>query len=174
MQQVISPLSLSLSLAVSLVGACATSTPDTGTTQIEIRSGIGVVTGTAFRCTGEWPSSLTPCNFPWSSKPVTSPSGDANGLVDLSFTRSPIPVDGGATVVVLALQFGVEGQLGASARASTTGFDVMGPTMTADARSGWVDPVITGRSADQRNAGAFSLTFDWGTISGTYDTALTP
>ena len=36
---------------------------------------------------------------------------------------------------------------------------------------GWLEPVAKSPTADGRNAGRFSLTFDWGTVSGTYDTA---
>jgi hypothetical protein len=36
--------------------------------------------------------------------------------------------------------------------------------------SGWIDPVAMSAASDARNAGTFSLTFKWGTISGTYDT----
>jgi hypothetical protein len=39
-----------------------------------------------------------------------------------------------------------------------------------DASAGWIEPVAKAVSTDGRNAGRFSLTFDWGTMSGTYDT----
>jgi hypothetical protein len=165
---------LALPFSLAVVAACADS-PATGNGQIELRSsGSGPVTGSAFQCTGTWPSAWTPCDYPWSSKPVTSAIGDDGALVDLSLHRSPIPVDGGATVVVLALQFGVDGPINASAQASTSRAGTVNPITTSAAISGWVDPVDMGHTAEVRNAGRFSLTFSWGTISGTYDTASAP
>jgi hypothetical protein len=37
------------------------------------------------------------------------------------------------------------------------------------ALSGWIEPVAVSETPEGRNAGRFSLTFDWGTIAGTYD-----
>ena len=42
---------------------------------------------------------------------------------------------------------------------------------TSEATGGWSAPFVASRTAEGRNAGQFSITFAWGSISGTYDTA---
>ena len=59
----------------------------------------------------------------------------------------------------------------ASGQETTTSPGTLRVIETSEATSGFVDPSVMGRTPDVRNAGKFSLTFDWGTISGTYDTA---
>jgi hypothetical protein len=49
---------------------------------------------------------------------------------------------------------------------------VVAQAETSKPISGWIDPVAMSDNPAARNAGAFSLSFAWGTISGTYDTAL--
>jgi hypothetical protein len=162
---------LKLLVLSAAVAAAACSTPP-GTTAIALHTSTGApVDGTAFDCTGTWPSSMTPCDYPWSSSPATSANDDGNGLVHLTLHRNPIPVDGGASTVYLDLQYGVEGQLSPVAWEDTTRAGDVATVETSDPTDGWIEPVVTGRTAQLRNAGRFSLTFAWGSISGTYDTA---
>jgi len=168
-----------LSGAVSLatlgaLGACASTAdepPPTAQTDIEVRHTEPVVSGSAFQCTGTWPSQLTPCGYSWSSEPATSAIGTSADSVELILQRRPIPVDGGASSVYLKLAFASDGTVGARATETTTAAGLPRVIETSNAISGFVDPAVMGRTPDVRNAGTFSLSFAWGTISGTYDTA---
>ena len=161
-------------LGLALLSACtsdSTSSPP-GSTAIELREpGAGPVDGTAFQCTGKWPSAWTPCNYPWASTPTTLMVAASADLVQLSFARRPIPVDGGATNVELDLHFSAAQLVAANARAITSTAGPIVPVTTTDATGGWIEPVVASPTAGQRNAGRFSLSFPWGTISGSYDTA---
>jgi hypothetical protein len=157
--------------SAAMIGA-ACSTPPSGGTPIALHATSGTpVDGSAFQCTGSWPSSMTPCDYPWSSSPVADATDDGNGLVHLILHRNPIPVDGGASTVYLDLQFGVEGQISPTAWEETTRAGNLATVETSEPTDGWIEPVVTGRTAHLRNAGRFSLTFAWGSIAGTYDTA---
>ena len=155
-------------------GACASSPaeePPTGQSDLEVRHTEPVVTGNVFQCTGTWPSQLTPCGYAWASQPATAAVGTAADAVELILERHPIPVDGGASSVYLKLKFAADGTIGASAVETTTSAGVPRVIETSNATSGFVDPAVMGRTPDVRNAGKFSLTFSWGSISGSYDTA---
>ena len=143
----------------------------TGQSDIEVRHTDPVVSGSAFQCTGTWPSQLTPCGYAWSSQPATLAVGTTADSVELILQRRPIPVDGGASSVYLKLKFASDGTVSASATETTTAAGMPRVIETSDAVSGFVDPAVMGRSPGVRNAGKFSLTFAWGSISGTYDTA---
>jgi hypothetical protein len=159
-----------LVLSAAVAGAACSTPP--GDTPIDLHTTSGApVNGTSFQCTGTWPSAMTPCDYPWSSSPTTGATDDGDGLVHLILHRNPIPVDGGASNVYLDLQYGVEGQLSATAREETTRAGDVATVETSDPTEGWIEPVVTGRTAQLRNAGRFSITFAWGSISGTYDTA---
>lgn len=163
-----------LGLAVLGLGACASSPdepPAGGQTEIEVRSTQPTVNGSTFQCTGTWPSQLTPCGYAWSSQPATLAISTSADSVELILERQPIPVDGGASSVYLKLKFAADGTVSASATESTTSAGMPRIIETSNATSGFVDPAVMGRTPDVRNAGAFSLTFAWGSISGTYDTA---
>ena len=159
-----------LSAGVLGLVACAT-TPPTGQSELELRHSGGQLTGSSFQCTGTWPSVLTPCGYTWSSKPVTLAISDGTGVVQLALMRSPIPVDGGASAVDIDLTLGADGLLGATAQESTTRPPLGQVVESSKPTAGWIDPVVIGATSDARNAGRFSLTFAWGSISGTYDTA---
>lgn len=162
-----------LGLAALGLGACASSPdePVTGQAGIEVRSTAPVVTGNVFQCTGTWPSQLTPCGYTWSSQPATAALGTTPDSVELILERHPIPVDGGASSVYLKLKFATDGTVSASATESTTAAGQPRVIETSSATSGFIDPAVMGRTPDVRNAGKFALTFPWGSISGTYDTA---
>ncbi len=136
---------------------------------IEVRHSGGHVRGSSFQCTGTWPSSATPCQTPWESQPHTFAASVSSDVIGLTLGRVPVPIDGGASEVVIELTAGASGLLGATAKERTS-TPVPRMTETSDASSGWIDPDAVSATADARNAGAFSLTFPWGTISGTYDT----
>ncbi|TMQ23774.1 MAG: hypothetical protein E6J90_09815 [Deltaproteobacteria bacterium] len=128
------------------------------------------VAGSAFQCTGTWPSSLTPCGYAWTSQPATSAYVDGT-VVHLSMHRTPIPVDGGASVIFVDLETNSATVVSAKAWESTTHFGTAQPLETSRPTSGWIDPFVTGATMGTRDAGQFSLSFVWGTISGTYDTS---
>jgi hypothetical protein len=146
--------------------------PPTGETDLEIRHSGAAVTGSSFQCTGTWPSALTPCGYAWASQPQTLAVSEGSGKLRLVLRRSPMPVDGGASTVYIDLSFDTTGTVGATAEESTTQPPRGVMVETSKPISGWIDPIAMSAATDARNAGKFSLTFKWGTISGTYDTAL--
>jgi hypothetical protein len=162
-------------LPLAGLGACASSpadeSPPTGQSDIEVRHTAPVVNGNVFQCTGTWPSALTPCGYNWSSQPRTDAVGTTADAIELIFGRVPIPTDGGASTVYLKIKFAPDGTIGASAMESTTSYGNPRVIETSNATSGFVDPAVMGRTPGVRNAGTFSLTFPWGSISGSYDTA---
>lgn len=159
------------------LGACMSSPSDStepppGGNGIEMRHTEPLVVGSQFTCTGTWPSQWTPCGYPWSSQPATAAVAmDIPNAIKLVLQRRPIPVDGGASNVYLKLKFADDGTISASAQEETTSPGAVRVVETSTATSGFVDPTVTGRTPEVRNAGKFSLTFTWGSISGTYDTA---
>jgi hypothetical protein len=169
------------SLGVLGLVACATTPsgtpssgppdPPTGEADLEIRHSGAAVAGSSFQCTGSWPSPQTPCGYSWTSQPQTLATGDGAGKVRLVLRRSPMPVDGGASTVYIDLSFDPGGTVAATAEESTTRPPLARMVEASKPLSGWIDPVAMSAAADARQAGAFSLTFAWGTISGTYDTA---
>lgn len=159
-------------LAALAVMGC---TASTGQSELEVRHTTPHVSGSSFQCTGTWPSDLTPCGYTWTSQPYTSASSPDPGTVDLSIGRIPIPVDGGASGVSIELMIGADGQIvSATAKESTSSPPTGKIVESSDAVGGWVDPDAVSAAPDARNSGAFSLTFPFGTISGTYDTAPQP
>lgn len=148
--------------------------PPTGEVDLEIRHSGAAVAGSSFQCTGTWPSPLTPCGYSWSSQPQTVAVADGSGTVRLVLRRTPMPVDGGASTVYIDLDFDASGKPTVTAQESTTRPPLVQVVETSKPISGWIDPVAMSATTDARNAGTFSLTFPWGTISGTYDTAPTP
>jgi hypothetical protein len=147
-----------------------------GASELEIRHTHPQVTDSSFQCTGTWPSDLTPCAYTWPSQPFTSFSSPDPGTVVLSLGRSPLPVDGGESQVSIELTIGADGQVvSATAKESTSSSPAGQITESSNATGGWVDPdVVVAGTVHGRNAGAFSLTFPFGTISGTYQTLAVP
>jgi hypothetical protein len=173
-----------LSLGVLGLVACATTPsgtpssgppdPPTGEADLEIRHSGAAVTGSSFQCTGTWPSALTPCGYSWSSKPQTIATSEGAGKLSLVLRRAPMPVDGGASNVFIDLMFDATGKPTATAHESTTRPPLGAVGETSKSISGWIDPAAMSAATDARQAGTFSLTFEWGTISGTYDTTPAP
>ena len=62
----------------------------------------------------------------------------------------------------------------ATAKESTSSPPTRKIVESSNATSGWVDPDVVAGTVHGRNAGVFSLTFPFGTISGTYDTGPLP
>jgi len=161
------------------LGACMSSPmssptdPPADETDLEIRHTGAIVSGSEFTCTGTWPSVNTPCGYAWTSQPATMALASSEpDAIELVIRRTPIPVDGGASTVYLKLRFDASGMVSASAAESTTiALGAPRTVETSTATAGFVDPAVTGRTPQDRNAGKFSLTFPWGSISGTYDTA---
>jgi hypothetical protein len=141
---------------------------------LEIRHSGAAVAGSSFQCTGTWPSALTPCGYGWASQPQTVAISEAPGKVRLVLRRSPMPVDGGASIVTIDLSFDASGKPTATAQETTSRPPLGKETETSTPIAGWIDPIAMSAVADQRQAGTFSLTFAWGSISGTYDTAPAP
>jgi hypothetical protein len=161
-------------LLLAGLGACASSPPDdppaepsTDPGAIEIHHAKPAVSGNVFHCTGTWPSTWYPCG----EQPKTYVAAMTADAVDLTLSSLPMPIDGGASTVALKFKFDPAGTISASAVESTTLAPRFNIWETSNATAGFVDPTVVGRSPDARNAGAFSLTFPWGSISGTYDTA---
>jgi hypothetical protein len=148
--------------------------PPAGEVDLEIRHSGAAVAGSSFQCTGTWPSAQTPCGYAWSSKPQTLAVSEGSGKLRLVLRRSPMPVDGGASTVFIDLRFDPSGKPTATAQESTTRAPLATVVETSTAISGWIDPTAMSAATDARQAGTFSLTFEWGTISGTYDTAPSP
>ncbi len=155
-------------LALLLVAAC----DDTG--PIAVRSGQPDIGGNAFTCTGSWPSDQNPCHMPWDSNPLATSRQVSGNELELSLLRGPIPVDGGASTVDIYLELDGNGAVvGARARESTTHPGDARTDEESAATGGWIEPVIV--SLDRgRNAGLFEVDFDWGSISGRYDSAPAP
>lgn len=164
-----------LSLGALGIAACAT-TPPAGDPparvyHLKIRHSGTPVSGSSFQCTGTWPSKLTPCAYAWPSQPQTLATSDRPGLVELALRRIPIPVDGGASTVFIDLRFGNDDRIvDVTAHEITIQAGTLRTVESSDPISGWIDPYVAGRTAAARNAGQFSLTFGFGSISGTYDT----
>ena len=158
--------------SVAVVGACASSPGSEPAPNIEVRRSSGVpVSGTAFSCTDHASTTLTPCEVYPSQRSALAVRSDAQGVVDLVLSRniSWITVDGAAAAAVVSLQFLLEGEILATARQDT--YTALGIPAAQYPRGGWIEPVAASRTAEGRNAGRFSLSFDWGTVSGTYDSA---
>lgn len=171
--------SLAMLGAVWLAGCLTSSSSSTGdpsgppplmSADIDVHRTAAPVTGNSFSCTGNWPSTLTPCGYTWTSQAATSAFIDASG-VHLSLRRTPIPVDGGASMVFIDLEVDSSGVARAKAYEATTQPVTAHVVETSQPTSGWIDPAVTGVNPGARNAGQFSLTFSWGSIKGTYDTS---
>jgi hypothetical protein len=146
---------------------CTTS----GQSELEIRHSHPHVTENSFQCTGTWPSYLTPCGYTWTSQPYTFASSQNPGTVVLSFGRTPMPIDGGASGVSLELMVGADGQMVSATAEESTDSGLAGKIIeSSHATGGWVDPDAVSATPEGHNSGAFSLTFPFGTISGTYAT----
>jgi hypothetical protein len=158
-------------LLASLAAACTASPAPGGPVALHSPP-TGPVDGNHFECTGQWPSSWTPCGYDWPSTPMTTADADEPGVVRLGLERTPIPTDGGASVVYIDLAFDADDHVTTTAWEHTTSRTGNGaPFETSDPVDGWVEPVVTSPDPNLRNAGRFSVTFAWGSIEGTYDTA---
>jgi hypothetical protein len=156
--------------AVSLIAASCADRPPPDDFELEVRHTDPLVTGNDFQCTGTWPSSLTPCHYSWNSQPATHALGDDADLLHVTLLRVPIPIDGGASFVHLDLRYSGGELRSATAHESTSMAGTAREIETSVATAGWIDP-SSARVRDARNAARFSLTFTWGSISGTYDVA---
>jgi hypothetical protein len=93
-------------------------------------------------------------------------------MIELSLYRTPIPVDGGASVVTITLDLDHDGHvIGAYASEDTTRAGDVHVIESSEATGGWVQPSVVSADPTARQAGAFVVDFAWGSIQGTYDTA---
>ena len=152
------------------LGACTTTPSGTGAGIALVAPTSDFTGGNSFRCMGQWPSSMTPCQTPWQSEAATFSSDGGNHTVDLELARTPIPVDGGSSTVHIELQFAPDGTITPSVYEATTRAGDVATLETSDAVSGWIQPEAVSSSSDERNAGRFDLAFSWGEILGQYDT----
>jgi hypothetical protein len=168
---------IALAFGSATLAAACTDAPQG--TPLEVRREAGTVDGSNFECTGNWPSAYTPCNYPWSTRAATFASG-SDGFVTLRLGRNLVPndhegdpVDGGGSSVFLYLNFNTPDDAVRASGVEIT-FSVRGDRSVdgiSNPISGWISPLVQSRTAAGRNAGKFSLTFAWGAIHGTYDTA---
>jgi len=152
--------------------------PVPGTPQPTPPGGGALINGSHFTCTGNWPSPYTPCQYPNTTREVTTATG-SDGVVTLALSRDldpgaldHLPIKAGGTTVYIQLDFNAP--LGATAvtvreitLSSNGAFDV---EETSTPINAWVGMVDTSRDPAGRNAGRFSLAFTWGSMAGTYDT----
>jgi hypothetical protein len=150
-------LSMAMLAGVALAASCADG-PPTGMREIEVRRLGGTVAGTAFQCTGHWPSISTPCD------------GQQSAVAGRNAHRVPdhVALRGSLSSSRVLFEYNIMFSSEATAGEQSTGPD--GTTETSAPLSGWINPIVTGINAGDRYAGTFSLTFDWGSISGAYDT----
>lgn len=149
--------------------ACAAS-PGSPSQDIEVRpAGGDPVTGTEFLCSEHAPAIKTPCETYHAQRSIIVLRTTANHAVEIRLSRNAdaIQVDGEGVTAVLGLLFGIEGEVFATAREDTIPGEA--PQRVRYPIDGWIAPVAASRTLDGRNAGRFSLTFDWGTIGGSYD-----
>ncbi len=161
-----------ISTLVVFASACTSSHDPTA---IEVRRLSGPpVDGTAFVCT--MADVQTPCD-PVEGQPssisVWSPAEDVVGI-GLSRNSSAQAWDGPAAFAVLNLRFMRDGGLVVTAYDYRSAGGWIGNERRQIPLDGWIQPTVTSPTPDGRNAGRFSLTFDWGTIEGTYDSADAP
>jgi len=136
---------------------------------LEVRPSSGApVERTAYACTDHPASVRTPCD-PYANQQVPlrvwNPAGGEIEL-RLSANSDIEAVDGTGATAVLVLRFGIEVALVVEARQEISGMFSSTKQQPSD---GWIEPVDRSATLDGRNTGRFSLTFDWGTISGAYD-----
>jgi hypothetical protein len=152
--------------------------PVPGTPQPVPPGGGPLINGSSFTCTGSWPSPYTPCQYPNSTRSVTTATG-SDGRVTLALSRDldpssldRVPVEAAGSTVYIDLDFNTpNGATLFSVREITLSsngtFDI---EETSTPISGWVGMIYTSRDPAGRNAGRFSLEFTWGSMAGTYDT----
>lgn len=149
---------------LAVIPAC-----DTSDGSIEVRGDNPLVTGTEFTCTGQWPSSLTPCAYPWQSTANVWLSVDGTDHLRIELGRTPIPVDGGAAGVSIELVFAHGGGVVAAfAHESTTRGGDVATIESSDAVDGWISPEITSLDPTALQRGEFAIDFGWGSIAGGY------
>lgn len=148
----------------------ACSTEDEGSGAIEVReTGGDAVTGTDLQCSAHDAEVLTPCYEGVTPVRGTGSWSAAPGVINVVLGRSSNASDDTAVQLVIELTFAAGGGLTASAKQEILSFPPSGPPQRAT--GGWIQPSETADSLEGRNAGRFSIDFDWGTASGTYDTA---
>jgi hypothetical protein len=146
-----------------------------GPSEIEIRHTGQHVSASSFQCTGTWPSPLTPCEYAGPSQPYTFASSENQGTVVLHLGRMPILIDGDESWVSMELIVGADGQILSATANESRSSGLSGKLAeSSNATGGWVDPDAVSATPAGRNAGTFSLSFPFGTIRGTYDTAAQP
>lgn len=143
-----------------------------GAGAIAVRHDDPLVTATQFTCTGQWPSTMTPCVYPWQSQPDATAHTSDDGHLRIDLDRTPIPTDGGASVVELELVFDGNGAVvAATATESTTRPGDVRVIETSAAVGGWISAPHASPDPSVAQDGAFSVDFGWGSIAGTYVTA---
>ena len=152
------------------LGAVACSSMGASSTEpaaIDVRHSGSHVSGTSLQCTGNWPGSATPCTYP-----QVAAIDETAGVVDLRLGLGPAPIDVDSTWVELS--FETDGTVFAVATESPPHPGNISVVLHATgALGGWVDPDAAGSTSKERSSGSLTLTFPWGTVSGTYDTATT-
>jgi hypothetical protein len=158
--------------SATVIAACTDSVP------LDTTLAAGMVNGSAFECTGDWPHSWNPCNYPSSPEAATFASG-SDGIVTLRLGRKLVPSPdegyptcGGGSSVFLVLDFNTPDDtvLTSANEVTFSGIGDGSILETSDPISGTINPIVLSRDPEGRNAGKFSLTFAWGAIRGTYDT----
>jgi len=149
--------------------ACA-ATESGGRVEVEALDG-APMHGTSFTCTAHPDDVLTPCYE--GARPLhgTASASPRPGVIVISLARSSNAADGGAVPLVIELRFpSGGGRPAASATQQFQFFEASPGRQPLAALGGWIRPVAVSPTLAGRNAGRFSIDFEWGTVAGTYDT----
>jgi hypothetical protein len=156
-------------LSMCVAGACSSTSFSSIDSELVLRPDSGApAQGTAFACSEHDRRVLTPCD-------VLSLNVTALGIsveessVRLRLGRTSSAADGPSAAAHITLELTGEQVSGAAARQINITGGLAGSDIEQEAIEGWIEPVATSGSPDGRNAGRFSLTFDWGTMAGSYD-----
>jgi hypothetical protein len=151
----------------AVVAGCGDSNDGT----IELRpAGDDTVTRSEFHCTGTWPAGLSPCEVVYGYDPVAMVHASAGSPVEIGLSSAVVDLAGDNVSVEIRLTT----EPGAPTKAVAHAIIVSrSETREVPALSGWIEPIVTGTFGG-RTAGRFSIDFEWGSISGDYDSCHPP
>lgn len=136
------------------------------------RGDVGAVRGTVLTCTKEVATAPTPCDDFGAPRTGTAVSHPASGVVSIELSGSANYTIEGRMVAWIDLSLDSGGKLHATGQEVWTGESVVprAPELALDGEVIAQD-LPSDLDSDGRNAGTFSLTFGWGTLTGSYDSS---